>query len=275
MWRISLAIGVLLAIGLPVHGEQESGQSGGDQQHTDGRPNPPPPPSAKAKCVIKQDGTTIECDWAQTDTPSYLRRLFAAESLPNLLLVGVGLGGICAAFFTLHKIERQIKVAEADTQAMIRAERAWIVPSVKEISSGVYIYSVKNEGNTPAKVQSIYCVNLWLRRGEELYIPPEETTALGLIQFPPFLLPPKAEKAIWRVERAGIEKMSGGGEGERSNFVRGFGTSRTYGRILYRDVLDDDPTHPLHETCLLYILIPQPGTVPVPDPFYPKHNDYS
>ena len=192
----------------------------------------------------------------------------------NFALGIVGFAGIGTALCTLRKIERQIKVAEADTQAMIRAERAWVIVSVKEITSGEYVFVAKNEGKTPAKIQSVWCTNLWTPREVELSIPPDDQTSESQLQNPPFLLPPGAERSIWRCKRTDVERMSGGGVGEQSRFARGFGAANFYGRIRYRNVLDADATI-LHETRWFYLLIPQPGTVPIADPFHPEHNSYS
>lgn len=110
--RIAIVIATI-----PIHGQQESRQPTADQKQ--GSDTTGPPPSAIIQCKVEPNGTTIKCDYAQTDAQSYLRRLSSAENLPNLLLVLIGLFGIGAAVATLRAIKRQ-----ADT--FVSKERARI-----------------------------------------------------------------------------------------------------------------------------------------------------
>jgi hypothetical protein len=271
--RKGLAILILFAIGMPVHGEKESPKSGSDQKQTDDGEKQPPP-SAKATCVIKQEGTTIECDWPQANAPSYFHRLISAENLPNLLLFLIGLGGIVAAIITLRKVERQILVAEDGTKAMIRVERAWLVVSVDSIVPGEFRFWVTNVGNTPAKVDSIWSCNITLMRGEELTIPPDEQTQESLLRSPQCLIPPDAKQIIWQCTVGEFQKASGGGDGEKSLFSRGFSSAYIFGRIRYFNVLDTKATI-ANETRWLYWLVPVKDAMPFPDPRHSKHNTYT
>jgi hypothetical protein len=199
----------------------------------------------------------------------------------NMILALVGIGGIVIAVFTLMSIDTQAK--DIKTQAkemqrqnknMIRAERAWIVISVRETNPGEFVFVAKNEGKTPARIQSVWCANIWSPRGSTFKVPPDHQTDESQMQNPPFLLPPNGEKTVWRCTRQAVEAMSGGGPGEQSLFSRGFGTASFYGRIRYLNVMDVNSITP-HETRWLYLLIPQPGTVPIPDPFHNEHNSYT
>jgi hypothetical protein len=124
MWKSVLAIVVLLTIGLPVYRQQERGNPSTNQN--DGKPaQPPPPPTAGvATCVIKQDGTTIECYYPQANPRSYLSRLGSPENFPNLALAAIGLLGIVVAICTLIKIERQTKAAQATAIAAKASAKA-------------------------------------------------------------------------------------------------------------------------------------------------------
>jgi hypothetical protein len=272
--RKRLAFAVLLAIILPISGHCQSPKPDGNQPNGNGTANPTPPPSRMVTCEVKQEGTTIECQWPESVPEGYFKRLFSPENTPNIALVLVGIAGIVAALFTLKKIERQIKVAESDTQAMIRAERAWIVVSVDEFPVGVYRFWAENKGKTPARTVSFWGESLYVARETKYDEKPDETTRGALLQFPPCLMPPGDKRVVWECHRSAIEAASGGGKGKESRFARGFGAGFIYGRIRYFDVLDAKPQEP-HETRWLYWLIPQPGSVPFPHPLQPERNTYT
>ena len=95
-----LAIGILLAIWLPVYGEQESSQANSNEKQPHGTQR------SMVTCSVEQEGTKIECDWPQANPKGYFGRVFSAENLPNLLLFVVGTGGIVVGVCTLQKLER-------------------------------------------------------------------------------------------------------------------------------------------------------------------------
>ncbi len=139
--RRVLTIGVLLAVGLPIYGKQESGKPSSNQKESKPAQPPPSPPTRVVTCVIKQDGTTIECEYPEANPPSYLRRLFSAEGLPNLLLVGVGLGGIGVAVGTLKKIgtqtdamKNQVVLMREQMDVMIQRERGRLSLDVQPVT---------------------------------------------------------------------------------------------------------------------------------------------
>lgn len=133
--RRRLAIVVLLAIGLPIYGQQESGQPGSDEDKGHSAPAPSSAPAGKAKCVVQENGTTVQCEWTTANAPSCLNRLFMPENLPNLLLFVVGVGGIVVALSTLEKIERQTKATESGARTAAKdlsiSSRAWVNAKVK------------------------------------------------------------------------------------------------------------------------------------------------
>ncbi len=108
----SLAIVVLVASILPIYGQQKSSQTGSDQTNRESAQNPAAIPSRVITCVVKQEGTTIECNWTQSKPEGYFKRLSAPENAPNITLVFVGILGVIAAVGTLVKIERQTKATE-------------------------------------------------------------------------------------------------------------------------------------------------------------------
>ena len=192
----------------------------------------------------------------------------------NLLLAVVGVTGIAIAVATLKKVERQIKAAEDNTDALIAAERSWIVVSVEVVESDQFRFWAKNEGKTPAKILSIWGRNFAVERGEQLSIPVDDESDESLLQYQPGLLPPGARRVVWSCERAEFQAMSGGGEGEQSRLAKGFSSGYIFGRVRYFDVLDVKATV-AHETQFLYWLIPGVDSVPFPDPLHSQHNSYT
>jgi hypothetical protein len=102
-----LAIVVLFASILPVHGQQQSTHPGSDQQTGQSAQKPASSPSRVVTCEIKQERTTIECKWPEAISESKLQRLFSPENAPNIALVVIGFGGVLAAALTLRKIKIQ------------------------------------------------------------------------------------------------------------------------------------------------------------------------
>jgi hypothetical protein len=102
-----LAVVVLLAVVLPIHGQKEGSQSTGDKGRGNAIQSPAATPSGTATCVVKQEGTTIECRWPKDVPESKLSRFLSPENAPNIGLFFVGLGGVISAICTLRSINRQ------------------------------------------------------------------------------------------------------------------------------------------------------------------------
>jgi len=241
-----------------------------------------PTPQTTSVPVQQKNGTTLHSDAAKEE-PYEIRVIGTpkkdaydkASVWLNCTLVLVGIGGIIMAVFTLLKIERQTKAAETSIQAMVAAERAWVVISVDSIVPGEFRFWATNEGKTPARVVSIWATNISFKRGEKsLPVPSDEETSESLLQFPPCLIPPAAKKIVWQCTVAEFQKSSGGGEGDASLFSRGFSAAYIYGRIRYFDVLDTEAIIP-HESRWLYWLVPFGGGLPFPNPLCPQHNTYT
>ncbi len=170
---------ILLAIGLPVYGEQEGGQAAKDQQPSKPTSAPASAPTGKAKCVIQENGTTVQCEWAAGNSPSYLQRLFVPENLPNLLLFTVGASGIGVAICTLYKVKRQTKATEIAARASRKsvdiaanAQRAWLSTEVMFVARledyarqglpevSAMLITIKNSGNSPAEISQAKIIAL-------------------------------------------------------------------------------------------------------------------
>ena len=134
--RTIATVGILLAIGSPIYGQKEASKPGSDQHQSGTAGNPTSPPSPKIKCVIKEDGTAIECDWPKGESDSYFHILFSAQSLPNLILVFVGIGGVVAAVMTIRSIDKQASLMKKQNKMIMSKERARVrIELIRDIST--------------------------------------------------------------------------------------------------------------------------------------------
>jgi hypothetical protein len=146
--RKILTIGVLLAIGLPIYGQQGSSQSGGD---------------------IKEEPSSGQCNYATANPQSYFSRLRAPENLPNLLLVIVGFGGIIVAGITLGTIKTQARHMGEQTGILKQSAdigRGAAVPTLRmhkfnmsgsdPLVDNEMELTVRNYGATPAILDALY-----------------------------------------------------------------------------------------------------------------------
>src|SRR6185437_16654625 len=78
-----LAIAILFTIVLPIHGQERGSKSGSNRSNGNSSQNVTDSPSGTATCVVKQEGTAIECRWPKDVPESKLRRLFSPENAPN------------------------------------------------------------------------------------------------------------------------------------------------------------------------------------------------
>jgi hypothetical protein len=127
-------------------------------------------------CEVKQEGTTIECQWSESVPEGYLKRLFGPENAPNIGLFFVGLFGIVAAVFTLRAIRLQAK-------AQMDADRAWVLVRIagqpeepltgKIITTGAIpgiVWKIRIVGNTPAQItrEQYRCRTVRIANGKPL-----------------------------------------------------------------------------------------------------------
>ena len=107
----------------------------------------------------------------------YLKEAFAPEFLSNWVLAGIGAAAVIVAVITLFSIKDQATAARLNAQALIDAERAWVMAELSaygdslrtlvgegyETGHGLYqsisVENVKltlrNQGKTPAWIENV------------------------------------------------------------------------------------------------------------------------
>ena len=163
----SLAILVLLAVVLPITGDQNNPETGSDHTYSNRTKKPVVDQSRMATCIVKQEGTAIECKWTQARPESYFTGLFSPANTPNIALFFVGLGGILVAICTLKNIEKQTKATEDQVMHLATSERAWIIVASR-FHDGLhpgdqhpvtrFRWEMKNVGSSPARLLEFHGV---------------------------------------------------------------------------------------------------------------------
>ncbi len=158
-----LAVLVLFAIVLPVHGEKESPKAGSDKTTGNSSQNPSGTPLGTVTCVVKQEGTAIECQWPESKPKSYFQRFASPENLPNIGLFFIGLGGVAAAVITFLMIKRQADLMKEQNDLTMNERRARIGTDVENTliveSEGIdlrhliAILKVRNTGASRAYIR--------------------------------------------------------------------------------------------------------------------------
>jgi hypothetical protein len=103
---------------------------------------------------------------------------------------------------TQDSIPHQEKAAEAallNAQAVINAERPWIVIKVVSPKPNHFILKAFNVGNTPAILTEFYFLNRRIRDGEAWELPVKSQQTSALLPPPP-LLPARKSRALFPLE---------------------------------------------------------------------------
>jgi hypothetical protein len=151
-----------------------------------------------------------------------------------------------------HLQQIAINTKPALTQAVINAERAWIVVNVESTVRNQFIFKATNVGRTPAKITSIWSSNAVVRkRGEKFQLSPDYEKGESLLNTPPCLLPPSKDCIVFRCN---IEELRGEHSYEQwmKYLAEGLSMVWSYGRITYFDTLAAADTAILRETKWLY-----------------------
>ena len=198
---------------------------------------------------------------------------YGITAIATAVLVLVGIGSILAAFRTLRAIESQTAlaktqadIAKLSAQAVINAERPWLVVNV-EIMEGEFVFRAKNVGRTPANITAIWQQAMRLNHGEVLALPDGYYNKDGLSGFTPELLPPTVDRIVGRC-RLGDLRRSDSVDTWIDAANEGFAHAYHCGKVLYRDALDPAQEH---ETKWFYWYLP-PARNFIPDPSHSEWN---
>lgn len=225
-------------------------------------------PKAPSTAIFVQDNE--QCSPAEPHaTGSNPPKWYAPIKRPEWWLV-------VAAFVTLGIIARQTvdtrRAAEAalqNAQAVIRAERPWIVVKIDHGEANQFSIKAKNVGRTPAKIVAIYGEIIFLRNGESLPVAPPYGRVKSLYLHPR-LLAPEVERVIdvRSTAAAWDAAMADVGTGAKRAFI--------IGMVAYLTAFADKKniTESVCETKWCYMLMGRDGPV-IPSFCPPAYEDFT
>jgi hypothetical protein len=265
--RIALMAVVLAA--LMVYGQQSKPQSA---THTQSPAEAVQEPSSAAapSVVVKNQNTSQRQEEKHPAEPlSYLHELLLPQNLPALALVAVGIAGIWVAVCTLKDIQKQTenaglaaRAAQASANALVNAERPWIVVTPTPSSDGwSCTFDARNFGRTPAEIISSDAKFAIVDDGEDVPILPKEGKfhlAHRILMLPEAVDPIEKKRSphnVYVLHRNAV--LQGQTEERRKMIAVGQKRLMVYGIVVYEDVL----TKGGHYTRFCYCCSPSGGDV--------------
>jgi hypothetical protein len=260
----------------PRDGAKQRDKSNRQQSGSDnGQPSLVPPSAPDSRFVYQPSTTNCECP-AKAETPSVWRKAVAPESWPNWLLVGVGIVGTWFALRSLKVGEKAAKAAELNAQAVIDAERAWLLipqdkiqapyitpwdqESVQPLRLTHCIFWIRNGGKTPALV---LMEKYEMQIGDSRATPPSPDRVYGVTSkmFNPYLITPEETSP----RESGL--MTGLISPSELRLIKKDKTSFLWlcGFIRYGDVFNATKEGAEHETRFCYLWETHMNT---PEPFW-------
>lgn len=182
-----LAIVALLAIALPVKGQNESGKTDAQAKYPENielsRASPRP------TGVVNQQAPSGNKNRSSAESDGYLHHLLLPETLAAIVLGIVGIVGICVAIKSLKTIQRQalimiqqtrvftrqakasedaIAAAKISSDTLANIERAWVdVRLAMQWRSQLYSIEITNYGRTVADIRRIVTESTIIREGAD------------------------------------------------------------------------------------------------------------
>lgn len=253
----NLAIAVLLAIVLPIHGQEKTPEPNPKQNPNETvEKKSPETVSVSVINSVGQQASQGKSDDTNNYSDSYLHHLLMPETLANIGLFVVGVIGVCVALRTLRNIERQTKsgktaadaardgakAALLNAQAVINAERPWLlvdVESGKGPMGGFKIY-VKNKGRTPAMITAARVGGMRVKN--ITYLSKEPPYGSGSL-VEDLIVMPDEKPLIESISEESMNKML-----DRDAHLQPWeGQTFIFGIVLYHDLADPTPDR-IHET---------------------------
>jgi hypothetical protein len=127
----------------------------------DNSPQPPIFPDTPRSNFVYEP-STCECP-AKSEPQSTWKKAISPESWPNWLLVGVGAVGTWLALRSLRVGEKAAQAAQLNAQAVIDAERAWVLIPQEKIQSP-YLSPWEQESVSPSDLRLTHCI-FWIKNG--------------------------------------------------------------------------------------------------------------
>jgi hypothetical protein len=231
-------------------------QETSDQKKSKSKDSPPPSVS-----IVDNSTRQIKADGPAQESPES----HTAFEYSNWALVVIGAFGVLAAFITLREIGRQTKAAKdaasfalLNAQAIINAERAWIVVGIVSRKPGVYTILAENVGQTPARLVTNFSDVSILPHGQSLAPVPEYKTQRldGMV---PTLYLPKDKRQLFEITTDAISKSKFPNREPSAEAIE-FLEIHFFGKIVYEDTLNTGKapeSNPIHETkwCFKYFPI--------------------
>ena len=202
--------------------------------------------------------------------PPWWHKLIAWPEGITAWLIMLTLGAIVWQSWETRKAasaaQDSIRTQEKAMKISLGVERPYLVISVESPSPNRFVFAVKNEGRTPARIKSIWCKALMADPGGTLQIPSNEDMGKPLIGTTPQLLPQNGTRTFYVCDENRLKLMRGDA----------FSAVYFYGRISYFSALEDGAGGP-YETKWLYSQLPLEGerSIPTPDPRHPEHNTWT
>jgi hypothetical protein len=190
----------------------------------------------------------------------------------QLSLAIAAIVGIRFAYRTVKSAEDSAKAARLNAQAIINAERAWLVVVVDCPSPNTFRFRATNVGKTPAKVIAIRGEVTTVRRPNKLSLPLTYGEYESLSSSPPCFLPPTASCTVFQCNIEELREKDFSVDEWLQHLRMGFRDMFFHGKVKYFDTLETDTPH---ETKWLYWVLPIQGALPIPDPDHPEYNSYT
>jgi hypothetical protein len=230
------------------------------------QPSEPPSASASFACAVNPIQNT---DQGEAKPPWWHKLIAWPEGITPWLLLGTLAAIVWQAWETREAVEATRDSVQAQEKAIklaVNAQRPYLVISVEHQLPNQFIFTAKNEGQTPARINSIWNKPLIADRDGTLQIPSDEEMAETVMSTPPQLLPPKGACTVYFCDEHRMQLMRGDA----------FCAVYFHGRIRYSNTLEVNPAEP-YETKWLYSQLPLKGmlAIPRPDARHPEHNTWT
>jgi hypothetical protein len=173
----------------------------------------------------------------------------------TLLIVLVGGFQILFLWRTVDATRDNAKAALLNAQAVIKSEQPWLVVTWKsdEKNSGLFRFSCRNKGITPAQIVSISADTIFVKQPDKLPIPPDYSSP-GKLPDRHFIV----QNDVFKINHGFDPESYIKREGKQELIAQSLIFLAYYGKITYRDTFYPDSSQEgLHETrwCFIY----QPG----------------